>query len=188
VSPSAELDPTDIARFHRDDGAWQTTYKGHALYYRASELGTRDVTGDGVDERWFVARDYVVFLSAARKFTPAGGTTMDSSFLTDSFGRTLYICLDDQPGTAISEAISSCDTSCSAKRPAFAAAETARITRVPSLLDPSELVRADGLQQLTYRGWPLYLYVGDVGAGSTEGHNDRAWRAIDPVSFGLTDQ
>lgn len=188
VVPSPELDPADITRFHREDGAWQTTYKGHGLYYRASELGTREVTGDGVDKRWFVARDYRVFLAAARTFTPAGGMTMDGSFLTDGFGRTLYVCLDDQPSTALHEAISSCDSVCSVKRPGFSADETARTLSVPSVIGASDLVQPDGQLQLTYRGWPLYRYIGDIAAGSTEGHNDRAWRAIDPVSFGLTDE
>jgi predicted lipoprotein with Yx(FWY)xxD motif len=185
---TADLDPAQVSRFHRQDGAWQTTYKGHALYYRAAETGMRDVTGDAVDGRWFVARDYTAFLSSARTFTPAGGAVANDAFLTDGFGRTLYICLDDQPRTAMSEAISSCDAACTSKRPPFAASEMRDAVRLPSVIDPGELqelVRPDGQPQLSYRGWPLYYYRGDVGAGSTEGHNERAWRAIDPIAFGL---
>jgi predicted lipoprotein with Yx(FWY)xxD motif len=185
---SAGLDSAQVSRFHRQDGAWQTTYKGHALYYRASETGTREVTGDAVDGRWFVARDYLAFLSSARTFAPEGGTATNDAFLTDGFGRTLYVCLDDQPRMAETEAISSCDAACTIKRPLFAAADPAQTVLLPSVIDSDELqplARPDGQLQLTYRGWPLYYYRGDVGPGSTEGHNDRAWRAIDPISFGI---
>jgi predicted lipoprotein with Yx(FWY)xxD motif len=185
---TADLDPKEIARFHRQDGAWQTTYKGHQLYYRASEMDTHTVTGDGVDGRWFVARDYLAFLASTRAFSPEGGMGTNSSFLTDGFGRTVYVCLEDTPRTATSEAVSSCDAPCTAKRPIFPAAATGRTTLLPSVInagDLRELERPDGQIQLTYRGWPLYYYSGDTGVGSTEGHNEEAWRAIDPVSFGL---
>lgn len=185
--PSSQLAAEDVSRFHRQDGSWQTTYKGHPLYVHASELGSRDVSGDGTDSQWFVARDYLVFLSAARSFAPAGTSSLRPMYLTDGYGRTLYVCLDDQPRTAASEAVSTCDTNCTLKRPVFSTAETDRTTLLPSLFDPSELrtlVRTDGQAQLMYRGWPLYYYSGDTAVGSTDGHNDRAWRALDPISFG----
>jgi predicted lipoprotein with Yx(FWY)xxD motif len=127
-------------------------------------------------------------MSTARTFTPEGGG-ISSAFLTDGFGRTLYVCLDDQPSTPTTEALSSCDATCIIKRPIFAASQAGRTSLVPSVIDPAELrelLRPDGLLQLTYRGWPLYYFSDDTRAGSTEGHNDRAWRAIDPVSFART--
>jgi predicted lipoprotein with Yx(FWY)xxD motif len=189
AQPGAGLDPDAVARFHRDDGTWQTTYNGHPLYYRATEKGAKDVTGDGTDGRWFVARNYLAFLGSAPTFAPAGGTGTHDAYLTDGTGRTLYVCLSDQPGTPGSPAVSSCDAACLADRPIFAAAATGRTTLLPSALnsaDLNDLTRADGALQLTYRGWPLYYYSGDTKAGSTAGHNDRAWRAIDPISFGLS--
>jgi predicted lipoprotein with Yx(FWY)xxD motif len=183
--PSAELDPQEVSRFHRQDGRWQTTFKGHPLYYRAVETGIHVVSGDAVDGRWFVARDYLAFMSTARTFAPEGGG-VSYAFLTDGFGRTLYVCLDDKPSTATSEAVSSCDPACTAKRPVFPASETTRTALLPSVIDPAELrelLRPDGVVQLTYRGWPLYYFSDDIRAGSTEGHNERAWRAFDPVSF-----
>jgi predicted lipoprotein with Yx(FWY)xxD motif len=182
------LDPADISRFHRQDGLWQTKYKGHALYYYAAEGGRLSVSGDGHAGRWFVARDYLAFLGAARVFAPTGGGATNTAYLTDGFGRTLYVCLDDQPRTALSAAISSCDAACTAQRPVFAVSESARTTLLPSAIEPAELgelERPDGQVQITYRGWPLYYCRGDGDAGSTEGHNDRAWRAIDPLTFGL---
>jgi predicted lipoprotein with Yx(FWY)xxD motif len=186
ASVSAELEPKAVTRFHRQDGAWQTTYEGHPLYYRAVEAGLHVVSGDGVDGRWFVARDYLAFMSSAHTFTPAGGGP-GSAFLTDGFGRTLYVCLDDQPSTSTREAVSSCDGACIVKRPIFPASAADRTSLLPSVIDATELrelLRPDGMLQLSYRGWPLYYFSDDTTPGSTEGHNDRGWRAIDPVSFG----
>ncbi|HKU42635.1 MAG TPA: hypothetical protein VJR89_30965, partial [Polyangiales bacterium] len=155
--PSAELDAAEVSRFHRDDGAWQVTYKGHPLYYRGVEAGLHVVTGDGVQGKWFVARDYLAFLSTARSFAPEGGT-LNGSFLTDGFGRTLYVCLDDTPATDENPGVSSCDAECIKKRPIFPAAAANRSRLLPLVIDQAalrELTRPDGLVQLMYRGWPL---------------------------------
>ncbi|MET0388933.1 MAG: hypothetical protein ABW321_23370 [Polyangiales bacterium] len=190
VAPRS-IDRADVTRFHRQDGPWQLAYKGHPLYQRATEATTREVTGDGHDHRWFVARDYLAFMSSASTFAPSGGAAVGGNFLTDGYGRTLYVCLDDQPRSAEHDAVSSCDTACTLRRPIFAAFETARTTLLPSAIAPAdlrELIRPDGQVQLTYRGWPLYYYSGDAKSGATEGHNDRAWRAIDPIAFGLVQE
>jgi predicted lipoprotein with Yx(FWY)xxD motif len=55
------------------------------------------------------------------------------------------------------------------------------------VINPSEMKvyqRPDGAKQFMYRGWPLHYFSGDLVAGATEGHNDGAWRAFDPVAFG----
>lgn len=183
---SAELDRALVSRFHRQDGAWQITYKGYPLYRRASEAGKLEVTGDNVDGRWFVARDYLAFMRSARTFAPAGGSGTSGPFLTDGFGRTLYVCLDDTPATVLNAASSSCDGACLARRPAFSPSDVARPTDLPSSLDATQLQafeRTDGTRQFMYRGWPLYYFSGDAAVGATEGHNDGAWRAFDPVQF-----
>jgi predicted lipoprotein with Yx(FWY)xxD motif len=185
---SEGLDVADVSRFHRQDGAWQTTYKGHPLYRRAAEAGKLDVTSDSLDGRWFVARDYLAFMSAARTFAPAGGMETNGPFLTDGLGRTLYICLEDEPATLTIDPISSCDAQCAMKWPVFGPPDGKRAALLPSVIDPRDLtdyVRSDGARQFVYRGWPLHYYSGDVVVGATEGHNDGAWRAIDPVGFGV---
>ncbi len=183
---AAELDRALVSRFHREDGAWQTTYKGYPLYRRASEAGKLEITGDDVDGRWFIARDYLAFMASARTFTPAGGSGTNGPFLTDGFGRSLYVCLDDTPATPLIDPHSSCDAECLARRPAFSPSDTMQAPILPSNLDPAQLrtfVRDDGTRQFMYRGWPLYYFSGDVVVGASEGHNDGAWRAFDPVQF-----
>jgi len=191
VTLDAPLQAAHVTRIHRQDGAYQTAYKGHPLYYRAAELNAREVTADGLELRWFVARDYLAFLAAATSFIPLGGMAGDGLYLTDGFGRPLYVCLDDVPRSAAEPASSSCGPDCIAQRPVFDAAQTAHTTRLPSVLnvhDLNELVRADGSLQLTYRGWPLYYFSGDLTAHAPEGHNERAWRVVDPISFGRAEQ
>jgi predicted lipoprotein with Yx(FWY)xxD motif len=89
------------------------------------------------------------------------------------------------------DAISSCDALCTVKRPVFRTSASERTTLLPSTIDVGALgalVRTDGQLQLTYRGWPLYYDSGDVTPGATEGHNERAWRAIDPIAFGSSEK
>jgi predicted lipoprotein with Yx(FWY)xxD motif len=46
------------------------------------------------------------------------------------------------------------------------------------------IVRDDGKKQLTYKGWPLYLYAGDTEAYKTNGQGvNGAWFVIDPKNF-----
>ena len=182
----AGIDAREISRMHRQDGAWQVRYKGHPLYYQAGAL-PGDVSADGLDGRWFAARDYFAFLSTTASFEPAGEGGTQRLFLTDGFGRTLYVCLDDAPPAGPLGPTSACSGTCLANRPPFSASASLRTTRLPSSLDPFSLgafVRSDGIVQLTYRGWPLYYFRGDAVTGDTSGHNQGAWRAIDPTAFG----
>ena len=182
-----EIEAADVSRFHRQDGQWQTRYKGHPLYYRRAEAGFTQVTGDAIEGRFYVARDYFTFLATARTFSPEGSAGTNSRFLTDGYGRTLYVNLDDQPSTQTSAAMSACAAACARERPLFVAVEDDRTTLLPSTLDArdfEQLQREDGREQVTYRGWPLYYFSGDLAAGSTEGHNENAWRAFDPSTFG----
>jgi predicted lipoprotein with Yx(FWY)xxD motif len=182
--PGVALDPAlagaDLSRFHRPDGRWQLRYRGHPLYMRASELSEQGaITGDGAEGRWFVARDYLAFL--ARSAELAAG-----SFLTDGAGRTLYACLDDTPGRGLTEPSSACTGACLSARPPWSPG-VALATRIPSSLEASAFAlfeRPDGVMQLSYRGWPIYYYREDVNPGDTAGHNQGAWRAIDPIAFG----
>jgi predicted lipoprotein with Yx(FWY)xxD motif len=183
------VERAEVARFHRQDGSWQTSYKGFPLYHRAAEAGSRAVDGDGLRDglggQWFLARDYLAFLASSRVTAP-DGQLREQTFLTDGYGRTLYVCLDDRPGSASAAPESACDAACLVQRPAWHAAATLRSTALPSAVMAAALgsmVRSDGSVQLTYRGWPLYYFRGDLELGDSAGHNQRAWRAIDPTAL-----
>jgi predicted lipoprotein with Yx(FWY)xxD motif len=187
VQPERGLIVNEVTRFHRQDGLWQSAYKGHPLYYRNSEAGATEITGDGMEGRWFVARDYLAFISVSMSFAPAGSDSFDAGFLTNGFGRALYVCFDDSPGDIEKSPISSCTGECMRRRPLWSVSEAMRTTILPSVMDPtdiSEFVRPDGAVQLLLRGWPVYYFSGDENWGDTQGQNENAWRAIDPVGFG----
>lgn len=181
------IEPGEVARFHRQDGDWQLTYKGFPLYRRPDEMGLTAPTAEGVNGRWFVARDYLAFMAPPKNFEPAGVGAPDAPFLTDGFGRTLYVNLDDVPRAGSTPPTTTCTGECLATRTPVFARVTVRTTSLPSLLNATDLnafTRPDGTKQLTYRGWPLYYFAGDKVAGQTSGHNELSWRAIDPLTFG----
>jgi predicted lipoprotein with Yx(FWY)xxD motif len=45
-----------IATFARDDGSTQVSYNGKPLYYFAKDTAAGDTNGQGVGEKWFVAK------------------------------------------------------------------------------------------------------------------------------------
>jgi hypothetical protein len=51
--------------------------------------------------------------------------------------------------------------------------------------DFGTITRADGSMQTTYKGWPLYYYIGDKAAGDTNGQGLAGiWFAVDPAASG----
>lgn len=85
-------------------------------------------------------------------------------YLTDAAGRTLYYFPKDNIGR------SNCYGGCAAAWPIFYAEEENMSVGEPlSLSDFGEIVRDDGSEQTTYKGWPLYYYQNDVNPGDTLG-------------------
>lgn len=48
------VDASLLGTTQRDDGSMQVTYAGHPLYYYAPDDAAGDVTGQGVNDVWFV--------------------------------------------------------------------------------------------------------------------------------------
>lgn len=50
--------------------------------------------------------------------------------------------------------------------------------------DFGTIAREDGQKQTTFRGYPLYYWVGDKAEGDTLGQNvNEVWFVIDPANF-----
>ncbi len=99
---------------------------------------------------------------------PAGTIGVAASplgtILTDAQGKTLYYFANDVPASGAS--------ACSGKCPSLWPAFSAGTVQVSSPLDPADfasITRADGTQQTTYYGWPLYYYSGDTNPGDVKG-------------------
>ena len=169
------LTAADFAVITRADGSKQNTYKGWPLYYYAGDAKAGDITGDKVQDIWYVAKpDYTVMI-AKFQLTGNKGTQYKSDltpgveatqFITDAYGRTLYAFAPDKNGknTYTKE-----DFSNNATWPIY---ELADITNVPSIVSKSDFTKVTVFTktQLAYKGWPLYYFGPDAQIrGNTKG-------------------
>lgn len=99
--------------------------------------------------------------------------------LQDSEGRTLYLFNPDAQGD------STCYDDCADAWPAFVEEGSAGEGVDASLLGTT--TRTDGAVQVTYNGWPLYYFSGDVAPGDTNGQalND-VWWVVDAAGNAVT--
>lgn len=96
------------------------------------------------------------------------------SFLTDIKGMTLYIFKKDTPGK------SACEGECVAKWPLYYVEKVAAKDGLKDA-DFGTITRTDGKKQTTYKGMPLYFFVGDKAAGDTNGQGVKdVWYVASP--------
>lgn len=110
---------------------------------------------------------------------PAGGrieVTSEGDFgthLVDESGMSLYLFLPDAQGA------STCTSGCAATWPPFTIEVSAGTGVDPGLLGTVD--RDDGARQVTYNGWPLYHYSGDLEPGDAFGQGlGSAWFLVAP--------
>ncbi|OCT11155.1 hypothetical protein A8709_05580 [Paenibacillus pectinilyticus] len=101
------------------------------------------------------------------------------SYLSNDKGMTLYYFSKDVADP------NACVGQCLANWPIY----NANNFTVPAdfhATDFSVITRADGKDQLTYKGWPLYTFIKDVKAGDVLGNNvGKAWFVIKPANGGV---
>ncbi len=154
ITVSPPLMASDFSSFVRADGTSQITYRGWPLYYFQGDSNPGNVYGENVNKDWFAVKPDETVIIAQRNTL--------GLFLTDRMGNTLYYFAKDTPGT------SACTGACPAKWPAFSAASVS----APPVLDPADfstLTRADGTNQTTFMGRPLYYFANDTKPGDTNG-------------------
>ena len=97
-------------------------------------------------------------------------------YLVDQDGMTLYYFAEDDPNSESSN----CGSTCTQNWPPF---HTGQII-IPdelSWFDFDTITLEDGSAQTTYKGWPLYYYVGDYAPGEINGQGmDGVWFAAGP--------
>lgn len=97
-------------------------------------------------------------------------------FLVNQSGFTLYYFSDDAKGNGGS----TCYEDCAATWIPFYAGEMTLPDSLRST-DFATITRTDGSKQTTIKGWPLYLYSGDLGAGDTYGSEKKGlWHVVNP--------
>jgi predicted lipoprotein with Yx(FWY)xxD motif len=113
--------------------------------------------------------------AASTSGTIALATTSLGKVLVDSAGRTLYLYTKDtqnKPSTCVDACATTWLPEIASGTPtAGAGLEASKL---------AESKRADGTEQVTYNGWPLYRNVKDTKAGDDSGEGmDSSWFAVD---------
>jgi predicted lipoprotein with Yx(FWY)xxD motif len=101
------------------------------------------------------------------------------TYMTNESFFTLYHYLGDPPG----KGISTCYDSCAQNWPPF---YVENLTVNPELnsRDFSVITRDDGTKQLVFRGWPLYLFVGDTEPNEIKGQGKNGvWFIVEPQNL-----
>ena len=125
------------------------------------------------------AADTTTTAAAAADGSVVLASTDLGDILQDSEGRTLYLFTPDAQGD------STCYDDCADAWPAFVEEGSAGEGVDASLLGTT--TRTDGAVQVTYNGWPLYYFAGDVAPGDTNGQalND-VWWVVDAAGNAVT--
>jgi predicted lipoprotein with Yx(FWY)xxD motif len=96
------------------------------------------------------------------------------SYLTDIKGMTLYHFKKDTPGK------SACEGGCLANWPLYFVDAVAAKDGLDAK-NFGTITRADGKKQTTYKGMPLYFFIGDKAPGDTNGQGVKdMWSVVNP--------
>jgi predicted lipoprotein with Yx(FWY)xxD motif len=93
--------------------------------------------------------------------------------LVDATGMTLYVFKPDTPGSAGAQPTSACAAGCAQSWPPLSVASIS-VGAPLDAADVTEFDRGGGEMQVAYKGWPLYLYLGDSNPGDTRGDGSSA--------------
>jgi predicted lipoprotein with Yx(FWY)xxD motif len=87
------------------------------------------------------------------------------TIVVDGQGRTLYMFKKDRGGK------SACSGACASAWPPDVTSGKPVAAGAISASKLGTTKRSDGTTQVTYAGWPMYTYAGDMAAGDTNGQN-----------------
>ena len=179
------VDSKLVGTVTRGDGSQQLTINGWPLYRYAQDAAKGDAKGQGVGGTWFAvtatggkAAGGSGETSAPAEAASAINTTnIDGlgTVLTDQNGMTLYLYTKDDKN----KHVSNCNGQCATTWPPLPANGDTQINGIdPKLVGKTK--RADGAEQLTVGGWPVYRYMKDTAPGQANGHNvGGVWFAIE---------
>lgn len=176
--PASGVDAQLIGQVTRPDGQRQVTVAGWPVYTYAKDTGTGVALGQNVSDDW------AAITPTGEKAKAAAATTLGTTeigglgpVLTDQAGRTLYLFTKDGRGSGQS----TCDGTCAKTWPPLLV--DGRIT-VAQDIDTGlvgRITRADGREQVTVGGWPVYTYAKDGAPGEATGHGaGNTWYAVEP--------
>ncbi|GAA3233091.1 hypothetical protein [Actinocorallia longicatena] len=197
----------NVGTVTRADGTEQLTLGGWPLYRYAKDTNPGDTNGQGVGGVWFATAPDGKKAKAAdpapdpaettepsatpapkpkkTQTTPnwAGWTVLKAvkdpklgTIVQDGKGWTLYRFDKDVPKTGTS----ACNGACAKLWPPVKFTAKLKLTGVSKGI-VGNIMRKDGICQLTLNGWPIYRYAKDVNPGDTNGQGvGGVWFATTP--------
>ncbi len=169
----------DFSIIRRKDGTRQWTYKGEALYTYAGDYAPGEVTGI------FAGDKAVQAALAYRNFMPTNVEVrhfpLRGPLMTTSQGQTLYFIArffalyggrETRGGYGVSyndaksQSTQACQDQCTSTWKPLLAASNAQAGGYWEVIS-----RSDGTRQWSFKGSPLYTYVGDRTPGDIKGNN-----------------
>ena len=175
----------------------QVEYFGHPLYTFVGDTMAGEFNGENVAAFggifWLVSPNGQPDAGVANLSTEVSSSGAVLSTMTAHGGRTLYLLSYDGtiegngPPGLVKGILgqSTCSGPCSAVWPPLLTT-TGQPMAGPGV-DPrliGEVQRPDGTTQVTYAGWPVYLYFADLAAGATAGETNGQY-VLDNLSDGV---
>lgn len=169
------VDPSLVGKVTRTDGSEQVTVGGWAVYKYSKDTAPGDVKGQAVGGTWYGVTPTGTKAGAPAAETtdaPAGENTKISAgeiagigpILTDQNGRTLYLFQKDTKKPSKSN----CEGACATTWPPVLLKGDIQLEGVDKNIVGS-VKRADGSDQVTVGGWPVYTYSKDTAPGQANG-------------------
>jgi predicted lipoprotein with Yx(FWY)xxD motif len=176
------VDKNLVGKVTRSDGTEQVTVGGWALYRYAKDAKAGDATGQGVGGAWYAANAKGGKAGQAAS-TESGAVKLSASKIdglgdavVDQNGMTLYLFQKDTKKAKTS----ACNGDCAKTWPAVLADGKVELQGIDSKLLGS-IKRADGTEQVTLGGWPIYRFAKDLKPGDANGQGvNGTWFVIEP--------
>jgi predicted lipoprotein with Yx(FWY)xxD motif len=177
----AGVDEQLVGLVTRPDGRRQVTVGGWPLYRYAKDTGSGIALGQNVSADWAAITPTGAKAMASR---PVEKTTLGTTdigglgpVLTNEAGRTLYLFTKDGQGAGTS----TCDGACARTWPPLLVDGRSTVTEDIDTGLVGQITRADGREQVTVGGWPVYTYAKDDAPGEATGHGvGNTWYAVEP--------
>jgi predicted lipoprotein with Yx(FWY)xxD motif len=170
-----------VGKVTRSDGTEQVTVGGWPVYRFAKDTQPGDTKGQGVSGTWFAVNPKGgkagQAAEAANTKLSAGQVAGIGPVITDNDGFTLYLFEKDTKKPSKSN----CNNDCATTWPPVLVKGKVELQGIEQKLLGS-VQRADGSEQVTVGGWPVYRYSKDTAPGQANGQGvNGTWFTIEPA-------
>ncbi len=180
VTAGTGLNATDFGTTQTTDGRTMVTYNKEPLYYFIGDKAAGDTKGQGIGNVWYVVAPMAAGGSGSAPSTQGVVVNVSQdaklgNILVDGKGMTLYYWKNDQMN------VSTCAGKCLTNWPPLLATSAVTPGTGLNASDFGTTQTTDGRTMVTYKGAPLYYFIGDKAAGDTKGQGiGNVWYVVAP--------